>query len=87
MKINRINVEIPLLKSSLTIEKDLGEWTMHCTHPNAQAGRMFALWMHVNLNTKDVSTTEDDFPLTALTVLTLRLEELGLGFTSETTYE
>lgn len=86
MKINRINIEIPLLKSSRTIEKDLGEWTLACTYPNAQAGRMFALWMHVNLNTK-VSTTSDDFPLTALTVLTLRLEELGLGFTSETTYE
>ena len=86
MKINRINVEIPLLKSSLTIAKDLGEWTLACTYPNAQAGRMFALWMHTNTNTK-VSTTEDDFPLTALTVLTLRLEELGLGFTSETTYE
>ena len=86
MKINRINIEIPLLKSSLTIEKDLGEWTMHCTHPVASAGQMFHLWLHVNLNTK-VSTTSDDFPLTALTVLTLRLEELGLGFTSETTYE
>lgn len=85
MKINRINVEIPLLKSSITIEKD-GEWIMHCTYPNAEAGKMFDLWMHTNTNTK-VSTTEDDFPLTALTILTLRLEELGLGFTSETTYE
>ena len=86
MKINRINIEIPLLKSSLTIEKDLGEWHMNGTYPNAQAGKMFDLWMHTNCKTK-VSTTEDDFPLTALTVLTLRLDELGLGFTSETTYE
>lgn len=86
MKINRINVEIPLLKSSLTIEKDLGEWNMHCTYPEASAGQMLDLWMHTNLNT-NVSTASDDFPLTALTVLTLRLEELGLGFTSETTYE
>lgn len=86
MKINRINVEIPLLKSSLEIEKWEGEWHMNCTYPNAQAGKMYDLWMHVNLNTK-VSATSDEFPLTALTVLTLRLEELGLGFTSETTYE
>ena len=86
MKINRINIEIPLLKSSLEIEKDLGEWTMHCTYPVASAGQMYDLWMHTSLKTK-VSTTEDDFPLTALTVLTLRLEELGLGFFSETTYE
>ena len=86
MKIHRINIEIPLLKSSLTIEKDLGEWTMHCTYPNAEAGKMFDLWLHTNVNTK-VSTASDDFPLTALTALTLRLEELGLGFTSETTYE
>lgn len=86
MKINRINVEIPLLKSSLTIEKGLGEWTMRCTYPVASAGQMHGLWMHINLNT-NVSTASDDFPLTALTVLTLRLEELGLGFTSETTYE
>lgn len=86
MKINRINIEIPLLKSSLTIEKDLGEWNMHCTYPVASAGQMHDLWMHTNLNTK-VSTASADFPLTALTVLTLRLEELGLGFTSETTYE
>ena len=86
MKISHITIEIPLLKSSLTIEKDFGEWHMNCTYPNAQAGQMLDLWMHTNLNTK-VSTASDDFPLTALTVLTLRLEELGLGFTSETTYE
>ena len=86
MKINRINIEIPLLKSSLTIEKDLGEWTMYCTYPNAQAGKMYDLWMHINCKTK-VSTASDEFPLTAFTLLTLRLEELGLGFTSETTYE
>ena len=86
MKINRINIEIPLLKSSLTIEKDLGEWNMNCTYPEASAGQVHDLWMHINLNT-NVSTASDDFPLTALTVLTLRLEELGLGFTSETTYE
>lgn len=86
MKINRINIEIPLLKSSLEIEKWEGEWHMNCTYPEASAGQMLDLWMHTNLNTK-VSTASDDFPLTALTVLTLRLEELGLGFTSETTYE
>lgn len=85
MKINRINVEIPLLKSSITIEKD-GEWIMHCTYPNPQAGKMFDLWMHTNLKTV-ASTASDDFPLEALTHITLRLEELGLGFTSETTYE
>lgn len=86
MKINRINIEIPLLKSSLTIEKDLGEWSMYCTCPEASAGQMYDLWMHTNCKTK-ASTTEDDFPLEALTHLTLRLEELGLGFTSETTYD
>ncbi len=86
MKINRINIEIPLLKSSLTIEKDLGEWHMNCTYPVASAGKMFDLWMHTNCKTK-VSTASDDFPLEALTHLTLKLEELGLGFTSETTYE
>ena len=86
MKINRINVEIPLLKSSLEIEKWEGEWNMHCTYPVASAGQMHALWMHINLNTK-VSTASDDFPLEAFTHLTLRLEDLGLGFFSETTYE
>jgi hypothetical protein len=85
MKINRINVEIPTMKSSITIEKD-GEWTMHCTYPNASAGRMFGLWMHTNSKTR-ASTDSDDFPLEALMHLTLRLEELGLGFTSETIYE
>lgn len=86
MKINRITVEIPLLKSYLDIEKDLGEWNMHCTYPVESAGQMFDLWMHTNCKTK-VSTASDDFPLEAFTHLTLRLEELGLGFFSETTYE
>ena len=85
MKIRHIAIEIPLLKSTLDIEKD-GEWTMHCTYPNAEAGKMFDLWMHTNLKTV-ASTASDDFPLEALTHITLRLEELGLGFTSETTYE
>lgn len=86
MKINRINIEIPLLKSSLEIEKWEGEWHMNCTYPEASAGRMFDLWMHTNTKT-EAATDSDDFPLEAFTHLTLKLEELGLGFTSETTYE
>lgn len=60
----------------------------HALHlpPNAEAGKMFDLWMHTYLKTV-ASTDSDDFPLEALTHITLRLEELGLGFTSETTYE
>lgn len=86
MKIRHIAIEIPLLKSTLDIEKWEGEWYINCTYPLESAGQMFDLWMHTNLKTV-ASTDSDDFPLEALTHITLRLEELGLGFTSETTYE
>lgn len=86
MKIRHIAVEIPLLKSYLEIEKLEGEWYMSCTYTPKSAGQMFDLCMHTNLKTV-ASTDSDDFPLEALTHITLRLEELGLGFTSETTYE
>ena len=86
MKIRHIDISIPLLKSTLDIEKWEGEWYINCTYPLKSAGKMFDLWMHTNLKTA-ASTASDDFPLEALTHITLRLEELGLGFTSETTYE
>lgn len=38
MKINRINVEIPLLKSSLTVEKDLGRVAHELHLPKRTSG-------------------------------------------------
>lgn len=86
MKIHHIDISIPLLKSTLDIEKWEGEWYINCTYPLESADQMFDLWMRTNLKTV-APTASDVFPLEALTHITLRLEELGLGFTSETTYD